>query len=136
MPSLIENRYIAQNPGSERLATRARLVCPGGVSAISRDFQPFPPYYARATGTRKWTVDDQEVGDFCMGHGALLFGHNHPAIIEAIEAQMGRGTHYASPSEPEIVLAELVCELLPSAERVRFTGTGSEACDLALRIAR
>jgi glutamate-1-semialdehyde 2,1-aminomutase len=132
----IEQRYLARNPSSERLATRARAVCPGGVSQISRDFQPFAPYYARAAGTRKWTVDDQEMVDFCMGHGTLLFGHNHPEISDAIAAQLARGTHFVGPSEPELALAELVCELIPSAERVRFTGTGSEACELALRVAR
>jgi len=132
----IEDRYVAQNPGSERLATRARAVCPGGVSQISRDLRPFAPYYARAAGTRKWTVDGQEIVDFCMGHGTLLFGHNHPAILDAIHAQLARGTHFVGPSEPEVALAELVCELVPSAERVRFTGTGSEACDLAVRVAR
>lgn len=132
----IEQRFIARNPTSHTLATRARAVCPGGVSQISRDVRPFMPYFARAAGTRKWTVDDQEMVDFCMGHGTLLFGHNHPAIVDAIEKQLARGTHFVGPSEPEITLAELVCELLPSAERVRFCGTGSEACDLALRVAR
>ncbi len=132
----IEQRYIERNPGSQRLATRARAVSPGGVSQTSRDFQPFAPYYERAEGTRKWTVDGQEIVDFVMGHGTLLFGHNHPEIRAAIEAQLARGTHFVGPSEPEVMLAELVCELIPNARRVRFTGTGSEACDLALRTAR
>jgi glutamate-1-semialdehyde 2,1-aminomutase len=117
---VIEQRYLDKNPGSLRLATRAREVCPGGVSQISRDFKPFAPYYERAAGTRKWTVDGQEIVDFCMGHGTLLFGHGHPEIQRAIHEQ----------------LAELICELVPSADRVRFCGTGSEACDLAIRVAR
>jgi glutamate-1-semialdehyde 2,1-aminomutase len=132
----IEKRYVEQNPGSARLAARARAVCPGGVSQISRDIRPFAPHYDRADGTRKWTVDGQETVDFVMGHGTLLFGHNHPEIVEATQRQLARGTHFVGPSEPEIALAELVCELLPSAERVRFCGSGSEACALALRVAR
>ena len=132
----IEQRYVELNPGSQQLVTRARAVCPGGVSQISREIQPFMPYFARAKGTRKWTVDDQEIVDFCMGHGTLMFGHNHPEVLAAIKTQLSRGTHFTGPSEPEVTLAELVCELMPCAERVRFVGTGSEACDLALRVAR
>ena len=136
MTSRIEQQYTAQNQGSQRLAERARAVCPGGVSQISRDLQPFPLYFQRAAGTRKWTVDDRELVDFCMGHGALIFGHNDPEIISAVRAQLACGTHYTGPSEPEVLLAELVCEMVPSAQRVRFTASGSEACDLALRVAR
>ena len=132
----IEECYIARNPTSQRMAARARAVCPGGVSQVSRDIAPFPLYFARASGTRKWSVDGQELVDFCMGHGALIFGHCHPEITHAIHAQLERGSHFTGPSEPEVELAELICELIPSAQRVRFTGTGSEACDLALRVAR
>ena len=134
--SRIEERYIAGNPTSQALAVRARKVCPGGVSQTSREIAPFPLYSERASGTRKWSVDGNELVDFCMGHGALLFGHAHPVIADAIAAQLARGSHFTGPSLPEIELAELICELVPSAERVRFTGTGSEACGLALRIAR
>jgi glutamate-1-semialdehyde 2,1-aminomutase len=132
----IEQRYVERNPGSQQLATRARGVSPGGVSQTSRDFSPFAPFYARAQGTRKWTVDEQEIVDFCMGHGTLLFGHHHAEISAAIQSQLARGSHFVGPSEPEVTLAELVCKLIPSAERVRFVGTGSEACELALRVAR
>ena len=134
--SQIEARYVAQNPGSQQLATRARAVCPGGVSQISRDMQPFPLYYTRALGTRKWTVDGRDLIDFVMGHGALIFGHDDAELLAAAKAQLAYGTHFTGPSEPEVTLAELICELIPSAERVRFVGTGSEACDLALRVAR
>lgn len=134
--SRIERRYAEENPASRRMAERARALCPGGVSQASRDFAPFPLYFDRAAGTRKWTVDGRELVDFCMGHGSLIFGHNHPEIMHAIAAQLARGTHYTGPSAPELELAEAICDLLPSAERVRFAGTGSEACDLALRVAR
>ncbi|CAN5686569.1 aminotransferase class III-fold pyridoxal phosphate-dependent enzyme [soil metagenome] len=132
----IEQRYIAANPTSEQMATRARAVCPGGVSQVSRDFKPFPASYDRATGTRKWSVDGAQIVDFVMGHGTLILGHDNPVIRDAIQHQLARGTHFVGPSLPELELAELVCELVPSAERVRFCGTGSEACELALRVAR
>ena len=132
----IEARYVTLNPSSQRLAEQAREVCPGGVSQLSRELKPFPLWFDRASGTRKWSVDGQELIDFVMGHGSLLFGHNHPEIVAAVQAQLARGSHFTGPSRPELELAELVCELIPSAQRVRFTGTGSEACGLALRIAR
>lgn len=134
--SRIEQRFIERNPKSQQLAAQARTVAPGGVSQLSRDFAPFMPYYARGEGTRKWTVDGHEIVDFCMGHGSLLYGHNHPTIAAAIADQLGRGSHFVGPTEPELALAQLICELVPSAERARFVGTGSEACELALRIAR
>jgi len=74
--------------------------------------------------------------DCVMGHGSLLFGHCDPVIDEAVRAQLARGTHFANLSAAEIELAELICAMVPSAERVRFTATGSEACMLAIRIAR
>ncbi len=136
MTTRIEDRYIQRNPGSQKLATRARARMPGGVSQISRDIQPFPLHFTRAEQTRKWSVDGHEIVDYVMGHGALLFGHNHPEITHAVQSQLARGTHFTGPSDAEIELAELMCELLPSAQRVRFTGTGSEAVSLAFRVAR
>ena len=132
----IEQRFIERNPTSQQLATRAKTVSPGGVSQVSRDFAPFMPYYRRGEGTRKWTIDGQEIVDFCMGHGSLIYGHNHPVISAAIAEQLARGTHFVGPTEPELELAQLICEIVPSAQRARFVGTGSEACELALRVAR
>ena len=74
--------------------------------------------------------------DFFGGHGALLLGHCHPDVIAAIEAQAKIGTHWGASHELEVMWAELVNRLIPSAERVRFTGSGTEASHLALRLAR
>jgi glutamate-1-semialdehyde 2,1-aminomutase len=81
-------------------------------------------------------VDGHEYIDFWMGHGALLLGHSPPAIVEAVVRQMPRGTHYGGSSELEVRWAELVRQLVPSAERVRFTASGTEADMMALRLAR
>lgn len=132
----IEAEYARRFPRSAAFAERARRVCPGGVSQAFRDTYPFPPAFERAEGTKKWTVDGQVLVDYCMGHGSLIFGHRDPDLEEAARAQLARGSHFANVSSPEIELAELVCELVPSAERVRFTATGSEACMLAIRLAR
>lgn len=132
----IEAEYVRRNPRSLAHAERARRVQPGGVSQLFREVAPFPICYSRADGARKWTLDGQEIVDYCMGHGALIFGHRDPEIEEAIRAQLARGSHFAGISPPEAELAELVAELIPSAAGVRFTASGSEAVMLAVRLAR
>ena len=71
-----------------------------------------------------------------MGHGALLLGHAHPAVVEAVREQVARGTHYGAANPLEVEWAELITSLVPSAEKVRFTASGTEAVMLALRVAR
>src|SRR5262249_16837837 len=107
-----------------------------GVTHDGRILQPYPIYVDRAAGSRKWDVDGHEYVDYMGGHGALLLGHNHPTVVEAVEAQLHRGTHYGSSHELEVRWAECVRQLMPSAERVRFTSSGTEATMMALRLAR
>ena len=132
----IEDRYIAAHPGSGRLYARAQRVLPSGVTHDSRFLRPFPIYADRADGARKWDVDGHEYIDYVMGHGALLLGHNFPVVTEAAAAQLVRGTHYGASQEKEIEWAEEVVRLVPSAEMVRFTSSGTEATLMALRLAR
>lgn len=124
------------NPRSAELFARAGQVIPGGITHDIRQLKPFPIYVERAQGTRKWTVDGQELVDYWMGHGALFLGHGHPTILRAVHEQLDRGTHYGACHELEVRWAELVQRLVPSAERVRFTSSGTEATQLALRLAR
>jgi glutamate-1-semialdehyde 2,1-aminomutase len=115
---------------------RARRSLAGGVSTDLRYAHPFPLTVTHAAGSHKWTVEGHELIDYWMGHGALLFGHAHPSVVESMTRQLSRGTHHAALSTAEVEWAELIRSLLPSAERVRFTTTGSEAVHLALRLAR
>ena len=135
-PSKIFDTYRAMHPKSAALYERARGVIAGGVTHDSRHLKPFPVYVDRALGSRKWDVDGHEYVDYWMGHGALFLGHCHPAIVKAIQEQAPRGTHFGACHEAEVRWAELVCKLVPSAEMVRFTMSGTEATHLALRIAR
>ncbi|MEW6665442.1 MAG: aspartate aminotransferase family protein [Thermodesulfobacteriota bacterium] len=128
--------YRRANPTSERLASRAREALPGGLTHDGRILKPFPVYVERARCTRKWTADGQELIDYWMGHGSLILGHGHPRIVDAVRAQLERGTHYGACHVLEIRWAELVKGLIPSAERVRFTMSGTEATQLAMRLAR
>lgn len=121
---------------SGRLGRRASGAVAGGTSHDSRQQHPWPIYVARAHGARKWTVEGRCLVDYWMGHGALLCGHAFPPVIEAVTQQLARGLHYGAAHVLEIEWAERVCALIPSAERVRFTNSGTEATLLSLRVAR
>jgi glutamate-1-semialdehyde 2,1-aminomutase len=130
------SRWAAENPRSAALNARARRVLPGGVTHDVRLADPFPPAVARAVGSRKWDLDHHELICYVMGHGALLFGHGHPAVVAAVQEQAARSFHPGACHELESEWAELVTRLVPSAEMVRFTSSGTEASLLALRLAR
>jgi glutamate-1-semialdehyde 2,1-aminomutase len=134
--SKIETEYRARTTRSAKLYAEACKVIPAGLTHDSRTLLPYPIYAARATGPRKWDVDGNEYVDYFGGHGALLLGHGHPAVVAAVEEQIRLGTHWGSSHELEVRWAELVHRLVPCAERVRFTASGTEASHLALRLAR
>ncbi|HEV3021580.1 MAG TPA: aminotransferase class III-fold pyridoxal phosphate-dependent enzyme, partial [Pirellulales bacterium] len=133
--SILE-RYLAKTPGSARLYARAVEALPGGVTHDTRYLLPHPLYIKRAQGSRKWDVDDNEYIDYIGGHGALLLGHNDPFVMDAIREQLAKGTHFGAAHELEVEWAEQIKRMVPCAERVRFTGSGTEATLLAIRLAR
>ncbi|MCK9486381.1 MAG: aminotransferase class III-fold pyridoxal phosphate-dependent enzyme [Dehalococcoidia bacterium] len=135
MTSILET-YEALHGKSRTLASRAARVFPSGVTHDARAFSPFPIYVERAEGPRKWDVDGNEYVDYIGGHGALLLGHNRPEVMEATRAAMERGTHFGSSHDLEIAWGQQVIEMVPCAERVRFTSSGTEATMMALRLAR
>jgi glutamate-1-semialdehyde 2,1-aminomutase len=122
------------DPGVE-LAARAARVLPGGSTHAARAYRP-PLYVVRASGSRKWLVDGRELVDYTMGHGALLLGHAHPEVVDAVCAQVARGTHYGAGHPLEVEWAERIVSLVDSVDEVRFTASGTEAAMLALRVAR
>ncbi len=134
--SRIEAEYRARTRRSAELYEQARKVLPAGLTHDSRTLLPYPIYAARASGPRKWDVDGNEYVDYFGGHGALLLGHGHPAVLEAIREQLPLGTHWGASHELEVRWAELINRLVPCAEMVRFTASGTEASHLALRLAR
>ncbi len=132
----ILQRYADEHPMSRRLYERALGLFPDGVTHDMRQTSPFPLYVQRASGAQKIDVDGHDIVDFVMGHGSLLLGHQYPAVVDAVLAQAQRGTHYGASHEMEIQWAEQVRRLVPSAERLRFTSSGTEATMMALRLAR
>jgi glutamate-1-semialdehyde 2,1-aminomutase len=129
-------RWARENPRSAALNERARCLLPGGVTHDVRLAAPFPLAVARAEGARKWDIDGHELVCYVMGHGSLLLGHCHPEVVSAVTAQASRSFHPGACHELESDWAERVVRLVPSAQRVRFTASGTEASLLALRIAR
>jgi glutamate-1-semialdehyde 2,1-aminomutase len=128
--------YEASFPLSAAQSERARAVLAGAGIHDSQHLAPFPPYYSRAEGPFKWTLEGRRLIDCWMGHGALLLGHSFPPVIDAIVKQARRGTQLGGATEEVLEWAERVCRLIPSAERVRFTSSGTEATQLAMRVAR
>ncbi|HUE76239.1 MAG TPA: aspartate aminotransferase family protein [Chloroflexota bacterium] len=134
--SKILETFEAMHAGSRTLAARAGRVFPSGVTHDARAFAPWPIYVERARGGRKWDVDGNEYVDFWSGHGALILGHNHPAITAAVAEQVQKGTHFGACHELEVRWGELVQQIVPSASKVKFVSSGTEATMMALRLAR
>src|SRR5580693_2139791 len=128
--------YRNATPGSATRAGQAADMFPSGITHDSRYIEPYGLYITRAEGPRKWDVDGRCYVDYFGGHGAMLLGHCNPQVMAAVHAQLDRGTHYGACHELEIEWAELVKRLIPTAERVRFTSSGTEATLMAVRLAR
>jgi glutamate-1-semialdehyde 2,1-aminomutase len=119
---------------------RAKAVLAGGVSSSARaataGSRPYPMYVDRARGSSIWSVEGDRYIDFLMSYGSLVLGHGHPAVAEAVSAQLERGTMFGACSTPEVELAEEICRLVPCASLVRLANSGSEAMSGAIRAAR
>jgi glutamate-1-semialdehyde 2,1-aminomutase len=124
---------------SEILFAEALKYIPGGVNSPVRAFravggQPF--FVNRAKGCKVWDVDGNELIDYVGTWGPAILGHAHPAIISAVRAAAELGTSFGIPNPHEVTMARLICELVPSVQKVRMTNSGTEACMSAIRLAR
>jgi len=118
---------------------RAKAVIPGGVNSPVRAFKAVggtPVFVRSAEGCRLTDLDGNVYIDYVMSWGPLILGHAHPAVIEAVQRAASLGTSFGAPTEAESELAELVVEMVPSVERVRFCSSGTETTMSALRLAR
>ncbi len=132
----LADAYAESLPASRALFERAKEIFPDGVTHDNRRMRPFPIYVERARGAYKWDVDGNRYVDYWMGHGALLFGHNPPHVEAAALEAVRQGSHHGAGHRREVEWGEWVRRLVPSAERVRFTASGTEATHMALRLAR
>ena len=132
----IDERYTQKFPSSAVMFEKAKDYFPSGIVHQNRFATPFPIYFNRAQGGVKYDLDGHEIIDYVMGNGALLQGHAHPEIVAAVAAQVAQGTHLGGNTPFEVEWAEAVMRLVPSAEKVRFTNSGTESTLLAIRLAR
>jgi glutamate-1-semialdehyde 2,1-aminomutase len=128
--------YRERTNGSAELARQANQLFPSGITHDARNIEPYGVFIARAEGPHKWDVDGNRYIDFFGGHGALLLGHHHPVVTEAVRMALDEGTQFGASHPREVQWARAIQRLVPSAERVRFTSSGTEATLMAVRLAR
>lgn len=128
--------YSKKSLKSEAMFRRASEVFPAGVSYGARDWEPYPFYVARASGSKLIDIDGNEYTDFWCVHFSAILGHCYPKVVEAVKKQAEMGLNYGLEHEFEIEHAELIRKHMPSMEMIRFSSSGTEANMYAIRLAR
>ncbi|MDQ0844335.1 MULTISPECIES: glutamate-1-semialdehyde 2,1-aminomutase [unclassified Streptomyces] len=126
-------------PVSQTLFDRASLVTPGGVNSPVRAFRAVggtPRFMVSGTGPYLTDADGREYVDLVCSWGPMILGHSHPAVIEAVQAAVARGTSFGTPGEGEVALAEEIVARVEPVEQVRLVSSGTEATMSAIRLAR
>lgn len=124
---------------SSALFAEAQKVIPGGVNSPVRAFKSVggtPIFVEKAKGAYLYDEDGNQLIDYINSWGPMILGHAHPKIIEAITEKAKKGTSFGMPTEIETKIANLVIEVVPGVEKVRFVNSGTEACMSAIRLAR
>jgi glutamate-1-semialdehyde 2,1-aminomutase len=142
----LEQEKIAMESNKRRVSSKseqafeaAKKVIPGGVNSPVRAYRSVgltPVYVERGAGSRIYDIDGNEFIDYIGSWGPLIMGHAHPEVVEALKKTAERGTSFGAPTEIETIMAELVCERVPSIEVVRMVNSGTEATMSAIRLAR
>ena len=123
--------------GSRQLIAEASQHLPGGVNSNYRlGVAPTPLVFERGEGAYLYDADGNRLIDYYLGMGPMILGHNPAPVLEAVQAQLGSGILYAGQSRIEQEAARMVCEMVPCAERVRFSCAGSEVVQAVIRLAR
>ena len=124
---------------SHRLFEQAKKLIPGGVNSPVRACKSVgsePVFIDRAEGCMVYDVDGNGYIDYIGSWGPMILGHRHPAVVEAVNSALKKGTSFGAPTEPESRLAEMIIEAVPSVEMVRMVNSGTEAAMSAIRLAR
>jgi len=124
---------------NEELFLRAQKTTPGGVNSPVRAFRQVggvPRFVTRAQGAYFWDADGQRYIDCIGSWGPMIVGHAHPEVVKAVQAAAAHSFSFGAPTEGEVVMAERICELVPSIEQIRLVSSGTEATMSALRLAR
>ena len=132
----VSDEYVARNTRSMEIAERAAVVLPGGTTRTTTFFAPFPPVLVRGEGPEVVDADGNRRVDYLNNYTSLILGHAHPEVLERAMSVARRGTAFSSPTEQEVLLAEVLVERVASVDQVRFTNSGTEATMAAMRLAR
>ena len=128
-----------KNSESQKLFSRARKVIPGGVNSPVRAFKSVggdPIFVQRADGAHIWDEDGHRYIDYVGSWGPMVLGQRHPRVLAAVTQALTAGLSFGAPTRLEVEMAELVCKLMPSIEKVRMVSSGTEATMAAIRLAR
>jgi glutamate-1-semialdehyde 2,1-aminomutase len=131
-----EELYRHRTPASHRFFQESRRYLPGGDSRSTLFYHPYPAVMDRGEGCRVFDIDGNQLLDFTGNHSSLIHGYGHPAVLGAVQEQLRKGSCFPGSSEPQLRFARLLCERIPSLQRVRFTNSGTEAVMNAVRAAR
>src|SRR5438034_1090506 len=124
---------------SEQLFHRAQEIIPGGVNSPVRAFRAVggtPPFIEQAQGSRMFDADNLQYIDCVCSWGAMILGHGHRFVVEAVKKAATRGFSFGAPTVGEVELAEMIVQAMPSIEMIRLVNSGTEATMSALRLAR
>jgi len=124
---------------NDDLFSRAQRHIPGGVNSPVRAFRSVggtPRFFTRGEGPYVWDADGQRYVDYVGSWGPLILGHAEPDTVKAVQEAAAKGLSFGAPTEGEIELADLLCELVPSMDMVRLVSSGTEATMSAIRLAR
>lgn len=124
---------------NQQLFEQSQKHIPGGVNSPVRAFKSVggtPLFFKRGQGPYVWDADDKQYIDYVGSWGPLILGHAHPDVVKAVQDAAALGLSFGAPTETELKMADLLCQLVPSMEQVRLVSSGTEATMSAIRLAR
>jgi glutamate-1-semialdehyde 2,1-aminomutase len=128
--------YYRRNKKAKLFYQRSSKYLPGGTTRTLSFFSPYPLFIQKGSGCKIFDVDGNARIDFFNNATSLILGHANPAVVKAVRERVKLGTAFHAPTEYEVEMARLLCERVPSVERVRFMNSGTEAAMMALRAAK
>ncbi len=130
------DRFVRSTPVSQSKQAEAQKYLPGGSSRGTAFFDPYPHFIERGEGHYIYDADGNRLLDFMINATSLILGHAHPDVTAAIQEQAARGTAFTGPTDPQVRLAKILTERVPSLDLIRFTNSGTEGTLMAIRAAR
>jgi glutamate-1-semialdehyde 2,1-aminomutase len=134
--SAIIDRYLDRTPKSSERNREAGRTMPGGDTRSTAWFHPYPPFVAEGKGSYFTDIDGNRYIELLNNYTSLIHGHAHPAVVDAIQQQVARGSAFAAPHEASMRLSQILVERMPTVDLVRFANSGTEAVMMAIRVAR